>query len=202
MDRKKCKSCGGDGVQKFSDYTTMHGFREFYYAKSALWKIIWFLIIIGAVALSVYQLYNTIGTALQQPTTTIIQPLDDEIEYPPLKVCYLHWMYWVNWDLVTKIGFSRETTLYAMSFLGDVISDQPLNLTKTKADFQNLMQKNDFTTLTQFYRAISNPTPPGITAKDLSWTNWTKLIEPTYNRFCYIASKEMIKNGKHEILCS
>lgn len=194
MRANDCFHCG-NGVHKFADFTTIHGFRELYYAKSYFWKFIWFIIIITAVALSVYQLYNTIVSALEQPTSSVIQPLDQDTEYPPLKICYLHWMYWVNWNLVYKLGFDRRTLLYAASFLTDIVSDQSFNFTQAKMDFETTMKKNNFETITQFYSAVSATTPPGISVPDLQWTNWTKIIDPLNVRLCYVADKDMIKNG-------
>lgn len=124
-----------NSIQKFSDDTTLHGFKELYYSKSLIWKIIWLVVILAAIVVSVIQVYQSVNTAAENPTTTIIQPLTEDVLYPPIKICYLHWMYWVNWSSVTSLGFDRNSALYGMSFLSDIVSETAFNVSEAKLKF-------------------------------------------------------------------
>lgn len=206
MNTKHRHKCGsaiyactcGNGVQKFSEESTLHGFRELYYAKSIVWKVIWILAILIAIGLSVLQLYGSIVSALEEPTTTTIEPLlQSSPKYPSLKICYLHWVYWINWNTAKKLGFGRSSILYAVSFLNDIVTMETFDYEKSKSDFLTTMNKHNFTTLTQFYSAVSDPTPPGITVNFLDWSQqWVKVIDPSFGRLCYVAPNELIQKGK------
>lgn len=78
-------------LKKFSDDTTIHGFKELYYSPSMVGKTFWTVIMISAVSVTVYQVIKSIQQYKDQPTVTTIQPLEeDKLMYPPFSICYNH----------------------------------------------------------------------------------------------------------------
>lgn len=190
-----CNYCK-NGLQKFSNETTMHGFQELYHAKSFFWKIIWLLALMGAVGVSVYQVYQMARDAIKQPTTTLIQPLLSKMQYPPMRFCYTHWMYWVDWNRTVELGFDKPSALYGLGFLSVVISESYFSIPETAKRFRATMKENSMERLIEFYDAVAFPNPPGIIFDNVSWGRWMKKFDE-YQQFCYVASGEMISNGKN-----
>lgn len=183
-------------LKLFSEQVTMHGFRELYESKSNLWKVIWFLILVFSVGIATFQLYNLFYAVFHsKSTTTVIQPLDGDVEYPPLKICYLHWLYWINWTAAAELGFDRNSTIFAMSYQDNVVSLLPFNITETTEKFKNTMKKNNMKSILQFFSAVAFSNPPGITVPIVNWKKWKRTVRPSWGYLCYVASAEMISTG-------
>lgn len=182
----------------FSDNTTLHGFRDLHYSKSFVWKFIWLCAIVSTVGVSAYQLYSTALNYLEKPTVTLIQPLASKAEYPPLTICYVHWLLWVDWERGTKLGFDKPSILYGMSFLSEIVSETTFDVSEAKLNFISVMKRNGFTKMGHFYTAVSSPSPPGIKVQYLEAdaVKWEKFVDPVYSRLCYRFSDTLIKQSK------
>lgn len=194
---ESCEVCKS-GLQAFSDKSTMHGFQELYYANSTIWKTIWFLVIVGSIGVSVYQIVQLAQDTIERPTTSVIQPLASPPEYPPMRFCYLHWIYWVDWNRTIGFGFDRTSTLYGLGYISMVISESYFNTTEASIRFKSLMEENGFATLLQFYDAISYKEPPGIHFGNEMFSNyhWKKQLSVNLGMFCYFATTEAITHGR------
>lgn len=143
-------------LQRFCDDTSMHGFKELFYAKSFFWLSLWTILVGGAVAVTSYQIYGSIQQFLDQPTITLIQPATKEdMIYPSLKICYPHWLYWIDWQKAYDMNFTRESILFGMSYLTDIYSSKRFNVTEAKNAFILNMKLNKLNTIREFYRSIS-----------------------------------------------
>lgn len=186
-----------ESLRDFSNNSSMHGFRELYHAKSIFWKTIWFLVILTAIGLSLFQLTQLVISSIEEPTTTVIRPLSGEMEYPPLSICYIHWSYWVNWSLVEELGFDKKSAFYGFSFFGDVTSETYFDWIEAKEMFIQMMNNNGFSKLTEFYMKISYENPPGF--KMFSDFEFDKHLDlSNIGTLCYTISKETIKESKRD----
>lgn len=182
-------------MQNFADKTTMHGFFELYYAKSFVWKTIWLLAVVGALGITTYQITNVVLASREFQTKTVINQLDGDPVYERMRICYKHWLHWVDWNRSLSYGFDKYSTLYGLAYMADIISETEFNVTEAEARFKETMERNGWSTLMQFYSSIANPTPPGFTPINVDWDRWKNEIHQRGGRFCYVASPEMIDSG-------
>lgn len=175
------------GIEKFCNDTTMHGFKELYYTNSICIRITWILLIVSALGTATYQITNAVQQYQDHPTTTVIQPLDYSPRYTPVQICYLHWIYWVDWEKALGLGFTKESVLYALSFLTSIYSTTTFDMGKAKEQFTKTMEQRKLANLTEFYFAIAKDEPPGfISAEGLG--NFTKKFHEYWsNEMCYLA---------------
>lgn len=102
--------------QQFADGTSMHGFTEFYYAKSTIWQCFWLITILAAIAVTIFQVAEAVSQYLNQKTTTSVQvATSEDIIYPPLRLCYPHWLYWFDWNKATEMNFTYNRIIWALS---------------------------------------------------------------------------------------
>lgn len=141
-----------NGLRHFSDGTSFHGFHELYHAKTFMWKFFWFTVCTSACVLTAYQVYNAMIQYVQQTTTTLISPSqENDIVYPPLSLCFWHWFFWVDWKKVLSFNYTKETMLYGFSFYNTIYSSTSFDVEIAKLNFTKLMKENNFTRLSQFY---------------------------------------------------
>lgn len=190
----KVLSGGKKGLKNFAEFSTVHGFRELYYAQSFLWKIVWLIVFSSASIISIWQGYRIIVTVCSQPTVSVIQPLSDDISYPPLKVCYHTWAGLVNWTSAKQLGFNRNSLQYGLSVFSDVVSEAEFNTTEARLNFEKTMDINNFTDSIQFLEVVTYDSPPGIDIKIPFFTEWkltVELLSETYP--CYSLAHEAIR---------
>lgn len=197
MDKAK------SGYETFSQATSLHGFSELYNAKTNFWRLFWFVIVTLSIGVTVYQISQTTNQFFNQGTFTVIEPVPtDRIRYPPIKLCFFHWMYWIDWDKAYSMNFTKQSLLYGMSFLTNVYSSERFDMNSAKKQFQNSMISNNMTKLTEFYKSVSKSVPRGYagakTISDISVLfNETEIIPSPYNQdvfLCYVASDSHVNN--------
>lgn len=147
--------------QKFCDDTTIHGFKELFHARSYFFKFFWLVMILGGSYMTFCQSYQVIRQFQDEPTTTVIKKFDGIPRYPPMLICYPHWIYWVDIEKVIQFGINRETFLYGMSFLRISYSNKYFDVSKAKEDFFKFLKEKNFANLTSFYLAIVRESPMG-----------------------------------------
>lgn len=146
--------------QKFCDDTTLDGFKEMFYAKAQAWTVIWFVVVFGAIGVTIFQVYKAILQYMQQSSVTQVTPIDpDGLMYPPLYVCYPHWIYWVDWTKAYSMNFTKESILYALSFTTTIFSENKFNITEAKVNLTNSMAANGIRTLTELLSTIAITLP-------------------------------------------
>lgn len=65
--------------------------------------------------------------------------------YPPIKFCFLHWIYWIDWEKAFSLNFSKGDILYGMSFMSNVYTEVFFDFDKGKKSFKMSMSLNNFT---------------------------------------------------------
>lgn len=179
------------GYQKFSDDTNITGFKEMYYAKSYFFKIIWFVLILFGIVFTTYQCWFTVNEYLDEPTNTVVQQLRDApAKYPPLQLCYAHWIFWLDWNkfLDLNTGLDRDSFLYGMSFAKTVFIEKKIeNLTAAKQNFNNMMKTKNYPNLTSFYLSVVRDEPLGVTfSPEAPKLTFTKNFHDFYgSELCY-----------------
>lgn len=186
---------------KFSDDTNVTGFKEMYYAKSKFFQIVWLILIIFGISFTLYQCWFTINEYLDSPTNTVIQQLREIPKYPPLHLCYSHWMFWVDWNKVTSqdLNLDRESFLHAMSLSKTIFVDKPLeNFTKAKENFESMMISKQYHNLSSFYLSIARDYPIGITfEQEYNSTNFSVKFHDYYgSNLCYVMSIDLDRVDK------
>lgn len=142
--------------QNFCDGTSMHGFTELYYAKNLFWVLIWLLTIVAAIAASIYQVYGAFYQFIEEKTTANILPATKEdILYPPMKICFPHWLHWVDFEKGYNMNFTKEGILYGLSYLTEIYSEHEINVTEAKNNFFEGMKMNKINTFSKFFIAVS-----------------------------------------------
>lgn len=148
------------GFQRFCDFTSMHGFTELFHAKALFWTLFWVVSIGLALGMTVFQVYQAIQQYMTQSSSTIVQSVEnDEIIYPPLKLCYTHWIDWVDFQKGYSLQFSKASLLYGLSFLTNIYTTTWFNMSEAKANFTSTLQMNNISTLSDFYKSIARFAP-------------------------------------------
>lgn len=144
----------------FAKTTQMHGFREIYHAKTLIGTISWMIIVFAAIVLTVYQVYRCIIQFTSRTTLSIISPLESGgIMYPPLSLCFIHWISWLDWKKAYAMNFTKPSVLYGLTFLSPIFSYQVFNVTEAKAAFLENMALHNITTVSEFYKLVAKPLP-------------------------------------------
>lgn len=183
-------------LKKFATETTIHGCKEFYHTKSMICKIFWIFVLTGAAGLTVFHIYKSVQNYMHQPTVITFETVKrNEMVYPNLMICYPHWIYWISWKKVSKLGFTKESTLYGLSRLSEIYSTLIFNVTRAKCRFEKQMAKNNFTTFSQFYKNIAHTNPPRTFHLRTSFSEISgKFLTEGDAKFCYVLSGEKFIN--------
>lgn len=186
-------------LKKFADGTTLHGYKDFYYTKSKVLKLFWAVVLTATLCSTIFHIYKTVLHYHNQPTVITFESVKSgEMVYPDLMLCYPHWVYWVNWRKVTKLGFTKETALYGLSYLTHIYTSTAFDILSTKCNFQQQMRVNNFTKLSQFYYAIAQTKPPRTVSVNhidshFLKTNFSlKFLSWPDHRLCYVMSSDRI----------
>lgn len=181
--------------QKFASGTSIHGFSDLYHAKTRMSTFVWTIIVIGAFAVTSYQMYTTIGQFLQQPTNIVILPAEEgDILYPPLRMCYIHWLFWVDWDrALSSLNTTKDVLMFGLNYINVIYSSEKFDLTEAHGKFMRLMKENQFTTMSQFYEYIARDVPIKADNNLSSYFNKFEILykDPNY-LFCYTMSETQI----------
>lgn len=182
-------------VENFCDKTTIHGFHEFRTSGSICFKILWVLIIIVGSLLTCYQVYSVLVNFKQNPTKTLILPLHDQVpKYPPVQICYPHWIYWVNWTKILEIKLDPETLLYAMSLLMPSYSSKQFNVSQVEKSFNEMVLPSlNLSHIMDFYLYISNDLPYNIMRRSAKQFK-RGFNEQWYTEFCYTVTSNAPKS--------
>lgn len=152
--------CANKRFQKFSDDTSIHGFKELYYARRKFWLVFWFVTVSCAFGITMFQVYRAIFQYINQPTQTIVVSGSmEEILYPKMKACFLHWIYWLNWEKIYSLNFTKAALLYGMSFLSDTYSTEWFDVGQAKKSFEDQMEANGIQKLSEFYKLLAKNFP-------------------------------------------
>lgn len=164
--------------QNFSNATTIHGFFDMFHAKSVTGTLFWVVMVFAAFSVTIVQLYNSISQYIDQDSTTVIAPaLKGELFYPPMRLCYVHWLYWVDWEKAFSMSFTKESILFGLSYITRGFSSTVFNITGAKEDFVAQLSSNNLSTLSDFYEAIAKVEPE---------INGVKTIQFYYDQFDFI----------------
>lgn len=146
--------------KRFCYGTSIHGFLDLYTAKQLFWTSFWFIILVAAFGMTVYQVSKATNQFIYQTTSTKLETVTkDDLLYPPLKVCFCHWMYWIDWEQASSKNFTKESLLYAMSYLGNVYSSKKFDENKARLEFFEIARKNNFTKFSPLIKAIEIKSP-------------------------------------------
>uniref|UniRef100_A0A915L3T7 Uncharacterized protein n=1 Tax=Romanomermis culicivorax TaxID=13658 RepID=A0A915L3T7_ROMCU len=157
-------------VRNFANDGTVHGFYEIYASKSLSAKLFWLIILVTSFGTSFYQAMVVSKRFISKDNAaTVISILgakvsDDQI-YPPVAICYCHWTSWVNYSRVLEYGLDKQTFLYSMSFISDVVALQPFKIDYARTAFLKVIAENNFSTITSYYRAIARDSPISVSGR-------------------------------------
>lgn len=144
------------GFQKFADRTSVHGIFELYSSTSVLWTGLWIVILGCAFGATSLQVYSAISQYTQQSTTTvIILAKENEILYPPLRLCHNHWLFWVDWKKSMNLNYTKEAVLFSLSYAYNIVSSKWFNVNDAKNQFLQIMARNNMTSILTFYKSIA-----------------------------------------------
>lgn len=185
------------GFELFSTGTSMHGFAELYQSKTVFWKICWSIILFAALLVTTYQIWQSVDHFISEPTSTEILPAKEtDIFYPPLKLCFTHWLFWVDWKKATvSLKLKRETILYGLSYINTMYSSTKFDFLEEQLNFDRMMLDNNFTSIIEFFSFIARDVP---LVGDNNLAKYFDSIEIMYKEpsflFCYkISGKQIYK---------
>uniref|UniRef100_A0A915IKN6 Uncharacterized protein n=1 Tax=Romanomermis culicivorax TaxID=13658 RepID=A0A915IKN6_ROMCU len=183
--------------KKLADRTSIHGVYEIYYAKSTFWTYAWIFIVGGSFLVTSYQMYQAVLQYWDQASLTDILPVKQgQALYPPVSLCYQHWIYWVDWAKVSRLGFTKAAALYGLSYINTVISSNFFDIDQAKQDFKTTMKKKNMQTISQFYTSVAIDRPLYETLlteeerKSVNFTSFRKLeilFKKNQDCLCYTA---------------
>lgn len=141
--------------QTFCNGTSIHGFVELFYAKTSCHGIFWLLLLSSAFGLTIYQVTNAVNQFIDQPYTTRTEGLDENDMYPPIKLCSMHWVYWLDSKKASSLNFSKDSILYGMSYLANVYTEGFFDFEMARRQFNDAMTLNNFTKMQQFFLSVA-----------------------------------------------
>lgn len=149
-----------------------------------------------AVCLTIFHIYKAIAHYKNQSTMTTVKTVrNGDLLLPDLMLCYEHWVYWVDWKKVTKLGFTKETALYGLSFLSTIYTETHFNTTRTRIEFASKMASYNMTHVSEFYRAIAYTSPPRVSIPEFLKDTWFKTIEFSFYEpisLCYVTPGQRV----------
>uniref|UniRef100_A0A915JP89 Uncharacterized protein n=1 Tax=Romanomermis culicivorax TaxID=13658 RepID=A0A915JP89_ROMCU len=184
----------------YCERSTIHGFNELYYARSWFWTIFWSVIVVGGIGITVYQVKAEVKQFVADRNLALISPVDTgEAIYPDVTVCYIHWVYWLNWTKAQEMGFTKQPLLIAMSFLSNVVSAERFDVSKAKLELKRLMVENNFTEISQllYVLAINLPSTNLSTGylieNPILFRKKRIDYKQSMNMLCYLTPSEQVK---------
>lgn len=101
-------------VKKFCDDSTVHGFKELYYSKHGAMKTFWTMVIVGAIGITVYQIYDAVATYQEQPTVINVHPLEEEILPPDINICFdfRYVLSWMSFTTLNKLDVETDRSFF------------------------------------------------------------------------------------------
>lgn len=192
------------GFHRFSKGTSVHGFSQLHETKSVFWTAFWTVTIVGALFMTTYQMSEAIRQYIDQPTSTVILTADEsEILYPPIRLCYMHWLFWVDWSkAMDTLEMSKDVILFGLSYMHQIQTTVPnFNVSNVQKKFVQFMNRNNLKTVSQFYKLIARKVP--IIAEN-NLTHYFDKIEiifkkPSYYLFCYTMSQEQVRKYFYDL---
>lgn len=186
------------GLNTFSDRSSVHGIYEAYSAKNWGWRIIWLTLLTTSLSITLYQIYNTISDFIANPTKIQIQILEhNEPYYPPLIICYPHWLLWVDEKKAMKLGLDKNTILYSISYLSPIYSKTEFDINSSRVEFFKFLANNNVKHFQDYYLAIAKDTPPFFRLFTTAQFTFQKvMISKRFNdlAMCYTLTVENITN--------
>lgn len=138
--------------QRFVDHTTIHGFRDMFYATPKIVKFIWFVIVVICISGAFYQISIMAVNYNSQPTTShIYWEMKPRYRIPVVTFCPAKW---VNFSAAKELGLTNYTMMAlkkaAFGIDGD---DNDFSMVANNLDQVLFKRKIN---LIQLYYAISN----------------------------------------------
>lgn len=177
-----------ESFKRFADNTSMHGFLDVYYAKSWFWIIFWTIAIFGSFAMTAYQIIQAVDQFIHQSGTTVIAAAQkEELVFPPIRLCFVHWIYWVDWKKAIALNFTKESVIFAMSYFTHGFSSTVFDLNQAKNEYLQSLHLNNLSTLSEFYSAVARDPPLSKDDKFVQYFQKTEIVFKLPNiLFCYI----------------
>lgn len=193
---KKCDQVR-KSFQTFCDGTSMHGFVELFHAKTTYWLLFWSLLLATAIGLTAYQVIKAVQQFMDQTSASRTEIVEQNDMYPPIKICSMHWVYWLDWDKAYSLNFTKDGVLYGMSYLTEIYTEDLYNITKAKDQFQSAMALNKFTIIQQFYYSVAKDftiidTPSSFTPSPAFDQHEVSVSRYWGPLMCYVLSGEVI----------
>lgn len=150
--------------KKFCDESTMHGFRELFYARSNIFKVFWVLVIICGSALTCFQIYLVVDNYYENPTKTQITLLPDkkQMKYPTYSIKYKHWCDWINLTKVDEMKFDLQTFLYTTAYFNPLYTTLPMDHSFAVKNLKQIMTDNNITNMYDLALELATKKPMGI----------------------------------------
>lgn len=189
----------GTGFSNFAERSNVHGVHEACSGKNWVFRIMWIILLCISLGISIWQISNVISDYINHPTKIQIQIFDEAVPYyPPLVICYPHWMLWVDEKKATKLGLDRNSILYGMSYLSPVYSKRQFNVTRAKANFFQFLHNNSIKNFQDFYLNIAKDDPPFfmLFTTDTRFKFQKVIMAPRFEdlSMCYTLSSENVTN--------
>lgn len=113
-----------------------------------------------AFALTTFQVARAIVQYVYQPSTSVVLPTKfDDILYPKIRTCYMHWAYWVDWKKAFELNYTKPAILYALSFLSVIYSSERFTIPDARTNLTEQMKANNISTVSEFYKSIAKKFP-------------------------------------------
>lgn len=182
------------GFQRFCENTSCHGFQEMFLAKTFFWKVFWVIVCFGSFGVTAYQVINTIWQYIYSSTTTVIITAEEkEIMYPPLRLCYWHWLYWVDFSKVSRLKIDKEALLFSFNFYTRIYSTVPYDVDEAEQKLTNYLVENNFSSVFKFHQSIARSVP---IVSDTNLAAYFDKTEVTFRNpgfmFCYTITSDRL----------
>lgn len=170
--------------EAFSTRTNMHGFGELYITNTCQGKLFWTISLAVCLSITTYQITLAARQYIFEPYITVIEKItDEELTFPRLRVCYKHWIYWADFNKALTLNFTKESTLYGLSYWTEIYTQNDFDVTQAQQEFLYAMDRNNFSKISQFYEAIAKP-PPVATFNEIDFVD---------DILCYSINSDKIK---------
>lgn len=192
---RRCVNHWRAATKSFCENTSMQGFSEVYQSNSLFWRLFWVFIVSAAIGVTTYQVYQTTVQYINQPATTVIGPIDDEkIYFPPLRLCYWQWYFWVDWNKATSLNYTKDFLLYTFRFFNSIYTTYPFDFEVARMKFNNVMIKNKFSGFFDLFNSMARKVPIISEDKVEDYFDKTEILyRDPYLLFCYVISEENMK---------
>lgn len=139
--------------QRFVDHSTIHGFRDMFYATPKIVKFLWFVIVVVCISGAVYQISVMAMNYRHQPTTShILWRIKAYYRTPIVTFCPSKWL---SFDIAKNMSLTNFSMLaLKRAAFGHDGDDEHFGMVAKNLD--RVLYQNNITLIELYYRISSN----------------------------------------------